>query len=46
MFLVGSPIFGNIYRLLDRERAGDEETTLDEVDDNGFLKAFKVCIPI
>lgn len=32
-----------IDRLLDRERAGDEETTLDEVDDNGFLKAFKVA---
>ncbi|XP_057522880.1 CHD3-type chromatin-remodeling factor PICKLE-like isoform X2 [Amaranthus tricolor] len=32
-----------IDRLLDRERAGDEETTLDEVDDNEFLKAFKVA---
>ncbi|KAL9226735.1 hypothetical protein vseg_002510 [Gypsophila vaccaria] len=32
-----------IDRLLDRERAGDEENTLDEVDDNGFLKAFKVA---
>ncbi|XP_074276619.1 CHD3-type chromatin-remodeling factor PICKLE-like isoform X1 [Silene latifolia] len=32
-----------IDRLLDRERVGDEENTLDEVDDNGFLKAFKVA---
>ena len=32
------------YRLLDRERVGDEEPTLDEEDDNEFLKAFKVCI--
>lgn len=41
--LVGSTKCG-FYRLLDRERAGDEETNLDEVDDNEFLKAFKVCI--
>ncbi|KAL2926136.1 CHD3-type chromatin-remodeling factor PICKLE [Bienertia sinuspersici] len=32
-----------IDRLLDRERAGDEETNLDEVEDNEFLKAFKVA---
>ncbi|KAJ8450424.1 hypothetical protein Cgig2_002109 [Carnegiea gigantea] len=32
-----------IDRLLDRERVGDEETTLDEEDDNEFLKAFKVA---
>ncbi|KAH9622680.1 hypothetical protein KSS87_011396, partial [Heliosperma pusillum] len=32
-----------IDRLLDRERAGDEENTLDDVDDNEFLKAFKVA---
>ncbi|KAJ8421601.1 hypothetical protein Cgig2_025730 [Carnegiea gigantea] len=32
-----------IDRLLDRERAGDEETMLDDEVDNGFLKAFKVA---
>lgn len=29
-------------RLLDRDQVGDEETTLDDEDENGFLKAFKV----
>ncbi|KAK9742184.1 hypothetical protein RND81_03G153500 [Saponaria officinalis] len=32
-----------IDKLLDRERAGNEENTLEEVDDSEFLKAFKVA---
>ncbi|GAB4854668.1 hypothetical protein Ancab_023251 [Ancistrocladus abbreviatus] len=32
-----------IDRLLDREHVGDEEATLDEEEDDGFLKAFKVA---
>ncbi|GAB2275370.1 hypothetical protein Dimus_010129 [Dionaea muscipula] len=32
-----------IERLLDREHVGDEEATLDEEEDDGFLKAFKVA---
>ncbi|GMG98953.1 hypothetical protein Nepgr_000793 [Nepenthes gracilis] len=32
-----------IDRLLDREHIGDEEATLDEEEDDGFLKAFKVA---
>lgn len=30
------------YRLLDREQVGDEEATLDDDEEDGFLKAFKV----
>lgn len=29
-------------RLLNRDQVGDEEATLDEADEDGFLKAFKV----
>lgn len=29
-------------RILDRELIGDEETSLDEEEEDGFLKAFKV----
>lgn len=29
-------------RLLNRDQIGDEEATLDETDEDGFLKAFKV----
>jgi len=29
-------------RLLDRDQVVDEETTLDDEDEDGFLKAFKV----
>jgi hypothetical protein len=29
-------------RLLDRDQVGDEEATLDDEDENGLLKAFKV----
>jgi chromodomain-helicase-DNA-binding protein 4 len=29
-------------RLLDREQIGDEETSLDDEEEDGFLKAFKV----
>ncbi|KAL6345794.1 hypothetical protein AAG906_017546 [Vitis piasezkii] len=32
-----------IDRLLDREQVGDEEATLDDDEDDGFLKAFKVA---
>ena len=32
----------SFYRLLDRDQVGDEEATLDDDEDNGFLKAFKV----
>ncbi|KAK9280656.1 hypothetical protein L1049_014353 [Liquidambar formosana] len=32
-----------IDRLLDREHVGDEEATLDDEEENGFLKAFKVA---
>ncbi|XP_057959148.1 CHD3-type chromatin-remodeling factor PICKLE-like [Malania oleifera] len=32
-----------IDRLLDREQAGDEEATLDDEEEDGFLKAFKVA---
>ncbi|XP_048331491.2 CHD3-type chromatin-remodeling factor PICKLE isoform X2 [Ziziphus jujuba] len=32
-----------IDRLLDRDQAGDEEATLDDEDEDGFLKAFKVA---
>ncbi|KAL9230296.1 hypothetical protein vseg_005669 [Gypsophila vaccaria] len=32
-----------IDKLLDRDRAGDEDNTMDEVDDSEFLKAFKVA---
>ncbi|OVA08625.1 SNF2-related [Macleaya cordata] len=32
-----------IDRLLDREQAGDEEATIDEDEDDGLLKAFKVA---
>uniref|UniRef100_A0A5B7BD29 Putative CHD3-type chromatin-remodeling factor PICKLE n=1 Tax=Davidia involucrata TaxID=16924 RepID=A0A5B7BD29_DAVIN len=32
-----------IDRLLNRDQVGDEETTLDEEEENGFLKAFKVA---
>lgn len=31
-----------LYRLLDREQVGDEEATLDDDEEDGFLKAFKV----
>lgn len=34
-------------RLLDRDQVGDEEATLDDEDEDGFLKAFKVdCVII
>lgn len=38
----------NIFcnRLLDREQAGDEEATLDDEEEDGFLKAFKVIANI
>lgn len=29
-------------RLLDREQVGDEEASLDDEEEDGFLKAFKV----
>jgi len=29
-------------RLLDRDQVGDEEATLDDEEEDGFLKAFKV----
>ncbi|XP_050891252.1 CHD3-type chromatin-remodeling factor PICKLE isoform X2 [Lathyrus oleraceus] len=32
-----------IDRLLNRDQVGDEEATLDEADEDGFLKAFKVA---
>ncbi|KAL5071495.1 hypothetical protein RYX36_022382 [Vicia faba] len=32
-----------IDRLLNRDQVGDEEATLDETDEDGFLKAFKVA---
>ncbi|KAM6561497.1 hypothetical protein CsatA_030736 [Cannabis sativa] len=32
-----------IDRLLDREQAGDEESTVDDEEEDGFLKAFKVA---
>ncbi|XP_047328868.1 CHD3-type chromatin-remodeling factor PICKLE-like isoform X2 [Impatiens glandulifera] len=32
-----------IDRLLDREQAGDDENTVDEEEEDGFLKAFKVA---
>lgn len=32
-----------IDRLLDRDQAGDEEATIDDEEENGFLKAFKVA---
>ncbi|CAA2986759.1 CHD3-type chromatin-remodeling factor PICKLE [Olea europaea subsp. europaea] len=32
-----------IDRLLDREQVGDEEATLDDEEEDGFLKAFKVA---
>ncbi|PRQ45751.1 putative DNA helicase [Rosa chinensis] len=32
-----------IERLLDREQAGDDDTPLEEGDEDGFLKAFKVA---
>ncbi|KAJ8751693.1 hypothetical protein K2173_025859 [Erythroxylum novogranatense] len=32
-----------IDRLLDREQVGDEETLLDDEEEDGFLKAFKVA---
>ncbi|KAJ4827142.1 hypothetical protein Tsubulata_024448 [Turnera subulata] len=32
-----------IDRLLDREHVGDEEASLDEEEEDGFLKAFKVA---
>jgi hypothetical protein len=31
-------------RLLDRDQVVDEETTLDDEDEDGFLKAFKVVL--
>ncbi|XP_038711495.1 CHD3-type chromatin-remodeling factor PICKLE-like isoform X2 [Tripterygium wilfordii] len=33
----------SIDRLLDREQVGDEEASLDDEEDDGFLKAFKVA---
>ncbi|KAF5726268.1 CHD3-type chromatin-remodeling factor PICKLE isoform X2 [Tripterygium wilfordii] len=33
----------SIERLLDREQVGDEEASLDDEEDDGFLKAFKVA---
>jgi len=36
-----------LNRLLDRDQVGDEEATLDDEDEDGFLKAFKVdCVII
>ncbi|KAI8569193.1 hypothetical protein RHMOL_Rhmol02G0259700 [Rhododendron molle] len=32
-----------INRLLDREQVGDEEANLDDAEEDGFLKAFKVA---
>ncbi|XVE71251.1 hypothetical protein DITRI_Ditri10aG0135600 [Diplodiscus trichospermus] len=32
-----------IDRLLDREQVGDEETSVDDEEEDGFLKAFKVA---
>ncbi|XP_027333357.1 CHD3-type chromatin-remodeling factor PICKLE [Abrus precatorius] len=32
-----------IDRLLDRDQVGDEDATLDDEDEDGFLKAFKVA---
>ncbi|KAL8154275.1 hypothetical protein V2J09_012035 [Rumex salicifolius] len=32
-----------IDRILDREHVGDEETSLDDEEEDGFLKAFKVA---
>jgi len=31
-----------VGRLLDRDQAGDDEALLDDEDEDGFLKAFKV----
>ncbi|XVF89383.1 hypothetical protein PTKIN_Ptkin19aG0125900 [Pterospermum kingtungense] len=33
----------DIDRLLDREQLGDEETSVDDEEEDGFLKAFKVA---
>lgn len=33
-----------VDRLLDREQAGDDEALLEDEDEDGFLKAFKVYI--
>lgn len=34
------------HRLLDRDQVGDEEASLDDEDEDGFLKAFKVLSSI
>lgn len=34
------------FRLLDRDQVVDEEATLDEEEEDGFLKAFKVYFPL
>lgn len=31
-----------LYRLLDREQIGNEEAAMDDEEEDGFLKAFKV----
>lgn len=41
MLLIFCLIFN---RLLDREQAGDEESTMDDEEEDEFLKAFKVCL--
>ncbi|KAI8009034.1 CHD3-type chromatin-remodeling factor CHR7 [Camellia lanceoleosa] len=32
-----------IDRLLNRDQLGDEDATMDDEENDGFLKAFKVC---
>lgn len=34
----------SVDRLLDREQAGDDDALLEDEDEDGFLKAFKVNI--
>lgn len=35
-------MYSIIFRLLDREQVSNEETTVDDEEEDGFLKAFKV----
>ena len=37
-------LFSIFNRLLDRDQAGDEESTMDDEEEDGFLKAFKVIL--
>lgn len=44
MYLRISFVVFSSLRLLDREQVGGEEALLDDEDDDGFLKAFKVFL--